>query len=142
MNNKGVTLIELLIVIVVLGIISAFAIPAVGGIISNTNKGGVYNDAIQIENAAKLYCQQETCTNGSTTLTWVQLTEYVSSFDEAYFEMTDGVGTDTAIAALQSDGTWQVTLEKEGAGTSATDEWEWVSSTPPSDGSKSLVTDD
>ena len=37
MNNKGVTLIELLIVIVVVGIVSAFGIVAVGDIIKNTS---------------------------------------------------------------------------------------------------------
>lgn len=36
MNNKGVTLIELLIVIVVVGIVSAFGIVTVGDIIKNT----------------------------------------------------------------------------------------------------------
>ena len=40
-NNKGVTLVELLIVIVVMGIIAAFAIPAVGTIITNTNKNKI-----------------------------------------------------------------------------------------------------
>ncbi len=37
MSNKGVTLVELLIVIVVMGIVSAFGIVAVGDIIKNTS---------------------------------------------------------------------------------------------------------
>lgn len=39
-NNKGVTVVELLIVIVVLGIISAFAVVSVGAIIENTKQNG------------------------------------------------------------------------------------------------------
>lgn len=38
MNNKAVTLVELLIVIVVMGIISAFSVISVGNIIENTNQ--------------------------------------------------------------------------------------------------------
>lgn len=44
MNSKGVTLIELLIVIVVMGIIAAFAIPAYGNIINDASeKADEYN---------------------------------------------------------------------------------------------------
>ena len=142
MNNKGVTLIELLIVIVVLGIISAFAIPAVGTIIENTEKDAILADAIAIENAAKLYCAQTTCTS-TQTLGWDgQLEDYVQSFDDTYYEHTDP--TDTTTLATLSNGDWTVTLEKDGDGTanSAADDWEWVSSTVPSAGSRSDVTDD
>jgi len=38
MNQKGVTLVELLIVIVVMGVISAFSIVALGDIITNTSQ--------------------------------------------------------------------------------------------------------
>jgi type IV pilus assembly protein PilA len=139
MNNKGVTLIELLIVIVVLGIISAFAIPAVGTIIENTEKDAILADAIAIENAAKLYCAQTTCTS-SQTLDWDDLSAYVSSFDDDYYEETDPL--DTAAIATLSGGEWQVTLERNGTGTAATDEWEWVAAVTPSAGSRANVTDD
>ena len=60
-NNKGVTLVELLIVIVVMGIIAAFAIPAVGTIISNTNDDAIVADAMAVENGARLYCASNQC---------------------------------------------------------------------------------
>lgn len=54
-NQKGMTLIELLAVIVILGIIAAIAIPSIGNIIQNTKIDAVKSDAIQIINAAKMY---------------------------------------------------------------------------------------
>ena len=48
-NQKGLTLVELLAVIVILGIIAAIAVPAIGNIIENSRK-----DA-QIANAEALY---------------------------------------------------------------------------------------
>ena len=38
-NNKGVTLVELLIVIVVMGIVAGFSIPAIGNLLENTKLG-------------------------------------------------------------------------------------------------------
>lgn len=138
MNNKGVTLIELLIVIVVLGIISAFAIPAVGTIIENTEKDAIVADALAIENAAKLYCSQNTC-SATEGLDWDDLSIYVSSFDDDYYEETDT--GDTAVIAQLGSGEWTVTLEKNGTGTAATDEWEWPAGIP-SQLDRSHVADD
>ncbi len=121
MNNKGVTLIELLIVIVVMGIISAFAIPAVGSIIENTQLDAVYADAIAVENAAKLYCAQTTCADDEA-LAWSALSSYVNSFDTSGYNETDGTNTNN-IAVLTS-GDWVVTL------TGASGEYTWPGLVP------------
>ncbi|WP_243385542.1 type II secretion system protein [Bacillus kexueae] len=54
-NERGLTLVELLAVIVILGIIAAVAVPAIGNIIENSKVDGAKADAIAMLNAAKLY---------------------------------------------------------------------------------------
>ncbi|WP_372869349.1 prepilin-type N-terminal cleavage/methylation domain-containing protein [Planomicrobium okeanokoites] len=54
-NEKGMTLIELLAVIVILAIIAAIAIPAISNIIENSRVGAVKSDAQMALSAANLY---------------------------------------------------------------------------------------
>lgn len=54
-NQKGLTLVELLAVFVILAIIAAIAIPAIGNIIENSRYKAVKADAINMLNAASLY---------------------------------------------------------------------------------------
>lgn len=54
-NQKGLTLIELLAVIVILAIVAAIAVPAIGNMIENSRYNGVKSDAINVLNAANLY---------------------------------------------------------------------------------------
>lgn len=53
-NQKGLTLIELLAVVVILGIISAIAVPSIGGLIDNTRKDAHVANAQQMISSAKL----------------------------------------------------------------------------------------
>ncbi|MCF7925752.1 MAG: prepilin-type N-terminal cleavage/methylation domain-containing protein [Candidatus Izimaplasma sp.] len=137
MNNKGVTLIELLIVIVVLGIISAFAIPAVGSIIENTQRGAVYNDALQMENAAKLYCTENPTAvecGGTGSLTYADdLSGYIDGFDaDSYDTMT----------ATYDGSVWVVVLDVTTIVEGTTSDYEWVgTSDAPSNLSKDTVSD-
>jgi type IV pilus assembly protein PilA len=53
-NQRGMTLVELLAVIVILGIISAIAVPSIGGLIDNTKKDAHVANAQQMVNAARM----------------------------------------------------------------------------------------
>ncbi|RSL32265.1 prepilin-type N-terminal cleavage/methylation domain-containing protein [Salibacterium salarium] len=53
-NERGLTLIELLAVIVILGIIAAIAVPSIGGIIDNSKKDAHIANAEQMVSSARL----------------------------------------------------------------------------------------
>jgi len=129
-NNKGVTLVELLIVIVVMGIIAAFSIPAVGTIITNSQKDAILADALSVENGAKLYCAQTTCTS-SQTLTWTNISPYVEGLDESYYDLTNNGG----VVATKTSSGWTVDLEAAGN----TGKWEFTQDAIPSASSRTQV---
>lgn len=133
-NNKGVTLVELLIVIVVMGIIAAFAIPAVGTIIENTQKDAILADALAVENAANLYCAQAAggCASDEA-LTWAQVSPYVDGFDQSYYDLTANGG----VVATKTANGWAVTLEAAGNATDA--DWEFTQSAVPSKSTRDAV---
>ncbi|WP_047376042.1 prepilin-type N-terminal cleavage/methylation domain-containing protein [Exiguobacterium sp. ZOR0005] len=54
-DERGLTLVELLVVVVILGIIAAIAVVAIGGIIENSKKDAMVADAKQMISAAKLH---------------------------------------------------------------------------------------
>jgi len=54
-NQRGLTLVELLAVVVILGIVSSIATVSIGRVIQNAREDAVRADAIQILNAAELY---------------------------------------------------------------------------------------
>jgi type IV pilus assembly protein PilA len=75
-NDKGLTLVELLAVIVILGIIAAIAVPSIGNIIEKSRADAVKAEGIQVLNAAKLYVAAEG--NSKTTLKADDLKEYLT----------------------------------------------------------------
>lgn len=88
-NQKGLTLIELLAVIVILGIIAAIAVPAIGNVINNSKEEAALADAQQIIDAAKLYVASES-ENISSGLS-------IASDNADFAEYIDKAGTFTSV---------------------------------------------
>lgn len=63
-NEKGLTLVELLAVIVILGIIAAIAVPAIGNVIENSRVKAIKADALNAIAAAELYLLENEAPNG------------------------------------------------------------------------------
>jgi len=89
-NEKGLTLIELLAVIVILAIIAAIAIPSIGGIINRTKKESHRANAQMIVDAARYAVTAEGFPMvGITNITKDHtLTDGTDSYTTDYFEVT------------------------------------------------------
>lgn len=106
-NEKGLTLVELLAVIVILGIIAAIAIPSVGGIIQGTREKAVIADAQNALAAASLYFLE----NSSSEVATVSLEKHTVTVGGA--EVDGGLVSDY----LESKGSLSTaTITKVAAG--------------------------
>lgn len=81
-NEKGLTLVELLAVIVILGIVAAIAVPSIGSVIQKSRENAVKADALAVLNGAKTYVAEHgapadttTTTGGTTTTTETKITK-------------------------------------------------------------------
>jgi len=102
-NEKGLTLIELLAVIVILGIIAAIAIPSISGIIQKSKEDAVKADAITILNAAKNYVAGNDMAEGGT-IEEADLESYISGVNMKNFEgFTVTVGEGGTTFGLNAD---------------------------------------
>jgi type IV pilus assembly protein PilA len=91
-NQKGLTLIELLAVIVILGIIAAIAIPSIGGIINKSKDDAKVAEGIQIVNSAKLYMSTHAFNDGTTVDNKMQiddllLADYLDNVKDSDFSV-------------------------------------------------------
>jgi type IV pilus assembly protein PilA len=73
-EQKGLTLVELLAVIVILGIIAGIAVPSIGNIIDNSKKDAHIANAIMLANSAKLANVEGLAQGTAGTYTMAELT--------------------------------------------------------------------
>lgn len=90
-NQRGLTLVELLAVIVILGIISAIAVPSIGNVLDNSKREAIKADAVTILNSAKFYLNDHEDHTGN--LDQDSLKDYIESvttFPDGYTVNVDG----------------------------------------------------
>lgn len=118
-DERGLTLVELLVVVVILGIIAAIAVVAIGGIIENSKKDAMVADAKQMVSAAKLYTASnpiksdepvELVFEGSavSTASSVDGSTYVSNLQDPFGD--DYTTATVKITENSGDYTYEVTL--------------------------------
>ena len=120
-----------LIFVFVLGIIFAFAIPAVGQIIINSEKDILLNDARVIEQVAIMYCDKEICTDNQE-LTYEDIGGDIIGFDRSFYDFEND-----DVIAKKSNGEWQIYLERQGVAEYEFEKWQ-----VPSNCDRSCVIED
>lgn len=105
-------------IIMFMGVVSAFAIPAVATIIENAQKDVILADALVVENGAKLFCSVHDC-DSDQTLTWTDVSPYIEGLDTSYYEIGT---TPNIVVATNTSAGWTVSLERAGY---ASGNWEF-----------------
>lgn len=116
-NEKGLTLIELLAVIVILAIVAAIATPAIGNIIQNSRDKAILADASSMLSGAKLAIIDNACddaVDNVTTCDGLELGSYVEGIplvvgDTVTKTYTPATTGDTPTAATT---TWAINYTK------------------------------
>lgn len=111
-NKKGLSLPELLAVVVIMGIIAAIAIPAVGTIIDNSKKDAHVANALRLIEAAELYeANNGTVTDGGA-LDSTDLGTYISGLTGYSEGAVTTPATDNGYYLIKDAGGWVIGILK------------------------------
>ena len=111
-NEKGLTLIELLAVIVILGIIAAIAIPSIGGLIENSRKDAHIANAHQMVNAARLAYTADS-TKTEYNLKYLEDEKYLEPVEKPGGGDYDKEASKVVLNIVENKNVWKVTLVSE-----------------------------
>lgn len=98
-NQKGLTLVELLAVIVILGIVAAIAVPAISGVISNAKVDADVQSKKMVEEAAYLwYVTTNPAVDATITVSGLQAANFLKEVPKSAVNGNDFEATFTVTA--------------------------------------------
>jgi len=114
LNQKGLTLIELLAVIVILAIIAAIAVPAIGSIINRSEDKAILSDASNILAGAKIAATSKACNPALTAVTPAANDSAMNvgscdSTNAVMAEYVEGLKSGASYLVSKTDNVWSVT---------------------------------
>lgn len=103
-SNKGFTLVEIMIVVVIIGLLAAMAIPAFERVRLNSRQSAMDNDARQLASAAQQYMLENSTT--TATIAYTAATGVIGAPLSVYVKQ---IGSDyTVTGSITVDGTFSV----------------------------------
>lgn len=118
-SKKGFTLVEIMIVVVIIGLLAAMAIPAFQKVRQNSIRGTMRNDARQLASAAQQYMLEYSLTTVAVTYSTTNgditgnLSEYVKRIAKGTSGSTE-LGLDTTFTLSHPQGGGAITFTAEG----------------------------
>ncbi|CAM3941132.1 type II secretion system protein [Mesobacillus thioparans] len=109
-DQRGLTLVELLAVIVILGIIAAIAVPSIGNVIEKSKADAIKAEALQILDGARLYSIETPITE--TGIDQAKLEpKYLDSTDNFENYTVKYVGNELLFSGTSKDGSVILTFK-------------------------------
>lgn len=119
-SNKGFTLVEIMIVVVIIGLLAAMAIPAFKKVRENSINGAMKNDARQLSSAAQQYMLENSITQvgigitAATGLVTGPLSSYVTRVAKNTAPAAFTIDLTTTFTMSHPQGNLVVTFSPEG----------------------------
>lgn len=105
-NEKGMTLVELLAVLVILGIIAAIAIALIGNVIEDSRNKASANEALNIINAAKMAYSNGEYGDPNVDPATADVFSYDKEDLKAYLDATKN--KDFTVTFTKAEGEWKI----------------------------------
>ena len=126
-KSKGFTLVELIVVIMIIAIITAVAVPALTSFQDNARKSRIQSEHRELATAIQSYIGSQDDPETVKSITMEQLAPYISKNAKGGDQIVDALAKNDTEPAHKIDGTTLVsTFHPSGAGTDKTKDKTWL----------------